>query len=228
MKNTHQQVESETLNRIRDRYEAEGYRFLIRPRSPDVPRFLEGFEPDAIALKGNGGVVIEVKSSNRAATRSPIVEFLAREVPKRKGWRFDLVLADKEGVEPTQSLQPSRREIVAGLDEVEALFEHGNRQVALLYAWALLEAATRSVVLREQDEKRFLPRTVVEAVASNGFVNSEEEQTLLEVGKLRTWLIHGFTRVAVNRTHINFLLEIVRRILGQQREPAKQLRKSSQ
>lgn len=228
MKNIHEQVESETLKQVRDRYEAEGYQFLIKPRSPNVPHFLEGFEPDAIATKGKGGVVIEIKSSERAATRSAVVEFLAREVPKHKGWRFDLVLADKEGIEPPTSLQPSRREIIAGLEEVEVLVQEGNEQVALLYAWALLEAATRLVVLREQEEKRFLPRTVVEAVASNGFVNNEEEHTLLEVGRLRTWLIHGFTRVTVNRTHINFLVDIVRRVLGQKQEFAKPRRKSTQ
>jgi hypothetical protein len=50
MKNIHEQVESETLKRVRDRYEATGYRVLVKPRSRDVPQFLEGFEPNAIAL----------------------------------------------------------------------------------------------------------------------------------------------------------------------------------
>jgi hypothetical protein len=216
MKNIHEQVESETLKRVRDRYEATGYRVRVKPRSRDVPQFLEGFEPDAIATKGKGGVVIEIKSSGRAATRSAIVEFLAREVPKHKGWSFDLVLADKEGIEPPASLQPSRREILAGLDEVETLVREGNEQVALLYGWALLEATTRLIILREEEEKRFLPRTVVEAVASNAFVTTEEEHNLLEIGRLRTWLIHGFTRVTVSRNHINLLVNVARRLLGQE------------
>jgi uncharacterized protein YutE (UPF0331/DUF86 family) len=226
MKNIHQQIESETLNRIRNRYEAEGYRFVIRPGKPDVPRFLEGFEPDALALKGNGGVIIEVKASGKAATRSPVVEFLAREVPKHKGWKFELVLADKEGVEPSPSLQPSRSEIVSRLAEVESLVKDSNRQVALLYAWALLEAATRLTILRDQEDKRFLPRTVVEAIASNGFLSQDEEHKLAEIGKLRTWIVHGFTRVAVDQAQVRLLLEIVRRLVGHEEKSITRARRT--
>jgi uncharacterized protein YutE (UPF0331/DUF86 family) len=215
MKSIHEQVESETLNRVRDRYESKGYRFLVKPRKSDVPRFLVGFEPDAIALKGKGGVVIEVKSSEKAATRSSVVDFLAREVPKHKGWRFDLVLADKEGIEPSESLQPSKREILASVDKVSRMVEEGSLQAALLFAWSLLEAATRLMLLRKQEDKRFLPRTIVEAIATNAFVSNEEERNLLEIAKLRNWLIHGFTRAVVYRTQIDLLIEIVQRVLGQ-------------
>jgi hypothetical protein len=213
MKNIHEQIESDTLDHIRGRYEAEGYRFLVKPSRSDVPRFLEGFEPNAIALKGDGGVVIEVKSSGTAA-RSPIVEFLAREVPKHEGWRFELVLADREGIEPTLSLQPTKGEILSRLDEVESLIKRGNQQAALLYAWALLEAAVRLTLLRNQEDRRFLPRTVVEAIASNGYLTVDEENRLAEVAKLRTWIVHGFTKVEVDQPQLGFLLDTIRRVLG--------------
>src|SRR4051812_28875676 len=109
MNDTGQQTEREVLSRIRPRYEAEGYRFVVQPGDDQLPEFLRGVQPDALAIKGDGGIVIEIQLSNRSARRSAVVDFFAGEVPKHAGWRFELVLAPNEMKELNS--EPDIREI---------------------------------------------------------------------------------------------------------------------
>ena len=208
-------IELETLYRVKPRYEKEGYQFLIAPESSDLPDFLAGFRPDAIAKRGEERVVIEVKATSRAVDRSAIVKFLAGEVPKHEGWRFELIIADTE--RDRASLQvPTKAELGAELDSVQKLIEQGGYKIALPFAWGLLEAITRKLVFEERDRAtRFLPRTVVEKLVSEGYLDDEAGEKLFEIGNLRNQIVHGFTRLEVRREHLQTLLGVVQRLMNE-------------
>lgn len=207
------ELELETLYRVKPRYEKEGYRFLIAPEIGELPEFLGGFRPDAIAMRGDERILIEVKSTNRAADRSAIVNFLAGEVPKHEGWRFELIVAERERA----SLQlPSKTELEVELNSVQELVERGNYKIALPFAWGVLEALSKKLVFDERDQTtRFLPRTVVEKLTAEGYLDDGMSEKLLEVSNLRNQIVHGFTRLEVRREHLQTLLSIIRRLMDE-------------
>ena len=149
-----EQVEQEVLERVRPNYEREGYKFIVGPSPSDLPSFLEGVLPDALASRNGENVVIEVKSTLRSADRSALVKFLASEVRKHPGWRFDLVIAEKQlGVADSQ-YEPSESELVDELSKIEALTEGG----------ALKPHAPVQDVVRQVDAaKRKQPRDPIAA-----------------------------------------------------------------
>jgi uncharacterized protein YutE (UPF0331/DUF86 family) len=209
------EIELETLYRVKPRYEKEGFQFLIAPESSELPDFLAGFRPDAIAKRGQERVVIEVKATGRAADRSAIVNFLAGEVPKHEGWRFELIVA--EGERDRTSLQaPTKAELQDELYSVEKMIEQGSYKVALPFAWGLLEAISRKLVFDERDQAtRFLPRTVVEKLTSEGYLDDETGEKLVEIAHLRNQIVHGFTRLEVRREHLQTLLGVVQQLMNE-------------
>ena len=210
-----EQVEQEVLERVRPNYEREGYKFIVGPSPSDLPSFLEGVLPDALASRNGENVVIEVKSTLRSADRSALVKFLASEVRKHPGWRFDLVIAEKQlGVADSQ-YEPSESELVDELSKIEALTEGGSTKVALPLAWGLLEAVTRKLVLNEKlgESRRYLPVSVVEALVSDGFLDDDAGKRLIEIGRLRNLVVHGFARVSISKSDIQFLLKTVRALV---------------
>ena len=199
-------LDLDIIAKVRSRYEQRGYKVVIEPSREDLPDFLQGYVPDAIARKANEQIVIEIKSPKRAAARSALVEFLAREVPKHEGWQFDLVLEPRDVL--GSSNEPSIEEIRLALREAEALSKEGNFKAALLLAWGLLEAAARRVAFAKSDVKgkRFLPRTVVEQLISRGFVDDETGRMLLDAGRIRTQVAHGFVSVDVSSSLVKSLI----------------------
>lgn len=207
------EVELETLHRVKPRYEKEGFQFLIAPESSELPDFLAGFRPDAIAKRGDERVVIEVKSTSRAADESAIVKFLAGEIPKHEGWRFEVIVAEKERDRSAMQV-PTKDELAAELDSVKTLIEQGEYKVALPYAWGLLEAISRKLVFDERDRTtRFLPRTVVEKLTSEGYLNDEMHERLLEISNLRNQIVHGFMGVDVSREKLQTLLSVIQKLI---------------
>jgi len=206
-------LEPDLIAKIRSRYEQKGYEVIIEPRQEDLPEFLQGYVPDVIARKPNEQIVVEIKSPKRAAARSALVEFLAREVPKHEGWKFDLVLEPRDVL--GSSMEPSIGEIRMALTEVKMLSKESNYKAALLLAWGLLEAATRRVAFDKSDDKgkRFLPRTVAEQLISKGFVDDETGRMLLDAGRLRTQVAHGFVSVDVSSRMVKVLIATIEMLL---------------
>src|ERR1700722_6531703 len=56
-------TEAEVLRGLIPELEAEGYDVFVRPRPPLAPAFLSGFQPDAIAIRADKKLVVEVVST---------------------------------------------------------------------------------------------------------------------------------------------------------------------
>lgn len=204
--------EMDALREVKLRYESSGYEFLVEPPVDAVPSFLEGVRPDAIARKGSEGVIIEVKRTAESAENSALVRFLANEVPKHKGWNFELVLVNPHSTDKI----PTRDEIVKELKLVRNLVHQGNSKVAILFAWGLLEASVKIVLPNDTIDrsKRYLPRTIVESLVSEGLVDVRRGEMLLEAGRIRTLLAHGMVSKPVPLQVMENLIEVISELLS--------------
>lgn len=211
MTNGLETLERDVLERLRRQYESRGYKFLAEQNRSDIPKFLEGYIPDAIAIGTDEKVIIEVKSTEQSANQSATVRFLASEVPKHKGWRFDLVVADTGTKAGDLSSEPDVQQLRAELKKITNLVESDDHKAALVLAWALLEAVTRRLILNRQfgEPKRYLPRTIIETLVSEGFAEDEIGDKLLRLADTRNRLVHGFTRLNVDKKDVDFLVQFI-------------------
>ena len=211
MINTIESREIVLLENLRQQYESQGYQFLVEPKAADIPTFLEGYIPDAIAIGADERVIIEVKSSELSAKKSATVKFLAAEVPKHKGWRFDLVVAGKGQGNGDIESEPDKQQLQLEIEHAKRLSRSGDLNVALVLAWALLEAVTRRLILNKNsgESKRYLPRTIVETLTSEGFIRDDSVERLLKLADIRNRLVHGFSNLKVDRADVDFLLKFL-------------------
>ncbi len=208
--------ESELLDRLRKQYESKGYTFLTPPGKDQIPTFLEGFIPDAIAISTGEKVVIEIKSTESTAEANAAVRFLAAEVPKHHGWRFDLVIAEKEAGSADASAEPDREQLAEEFLRVQKASQLGDLKAAIVLGWALLEAITRRLILNQRtgESKRYLPRTIVETLVSEGFADDESGERLSKLANARNRLVHGFTRLDVEKKDVDFLVQFIRTLMA--------------
>src|SRR3954469_15454381 len=120
-------ADAAVLARLQERYAREGYTFLADPPRRLLPTFLGDFRPDAVALHGNGGVVIEIKRGRQNRNRLPFRE-IARRVRANPDWRFEVFYTDD--VQEFGSASPERIEAV--VREVDELAASGHASAALV------------------------------------------------------------------------------------------------
>lgn len=212
MKSDLETQEMDVLEHLRIQYEGKGYRFIVEPDTSEIPAFLEGVVPDAIAVGRNDSVVIEVKSTNASASQSAAVRFLAVEVPKHDGWRFDLVIADKGFGTTDASVEPTSELLIEELSSVQRSADSGEFKIAVIMGWALLEAFARRLILNQKagEPKRYLPRTIIETLVSEGFADDETGTRLSALANARNRLVHGFTRQEVHKQDVDWFLAYLR------------------
>jgi len=67
-----QLLESNVLRNMQHVPEGRGLKFCINPPREMVPNFLDDFQPDAIALGPDGGIIIEVKHRGSTASEKQL------------------------------------------------------------------------------------------------------------------------------------------------------------
>lgn len=201
----------EAVARVRTEFETNGFHVTIRPGAQDIPPFLEGYLPDAIAKRGEEKVIIGIKSAFATDQENEKVAYMAREVPKHPGWRFDLYLARPRQETLDAPFEPNKAELLAEWRNAKRLAESSDPKAALAYAWGLLEATARRLVLNERrgEAKRYRPASVVETLVSEGFINDKSGEALSMLASLRNLIVHGFTKADVSEKQIAFLLATI-------------------
>ena len=79
--------ESNVLRNLQQVSEARGLTFFVNPPREIIPRFLGDYQPDAIALGPEGGMIIEVKL-RRSPNSQKQLATIAKKVAEQKGWNF--------------------------------------------------------------------------------------------------------------------------------------------
>ncbi len=181
--------EVDILQRLQLAYEERGYTFQANPSHEALPSFLSNYRPDAIAVKGDEKVIIEVKSRKTRAS-----EFLLSELQKRisqeKDWRLDVVYASMSPEDSLNISIPQLERINQQLKEIEELTTKGHVRAAFILSWSLLEAALNRLNADEINHARN-PGQVVQALATRGFLDRGAEQILRQLAQLRNRIVHG-------------------------------------
>jgi hypothetical protein len=206
-----QEAEIAFLEDMRSEFENRGYRFVVRPSRAELPDFFANDLPDAVALRSDKNVAIEVISRANPAARQSLLK-IRQLLEGRPGWQFHVA---HMGSEPGSHLRmpvPNRVSVLERAKKVESLAADGNTHAAFLLAWSLLEAALNSV-RPDRDRRLLAPGTVVEALVMEGFISQEFGQSLFALTDLRYRVAHGDLTAEPSSADVATVLSAVRAAL---------------
>ncbi|MBV9201861.1 MAG: hypothetical protein JOY83_19440 [Alphaproteobacteria bacterium] len=208
--------ESDFLQTLIPGYEAEGFSVFLRPTRKMLPPFMRGYQPDAIAIKDEKKIAIEIKRD--AARHAARIEQLQQTFLKHPEWELRIYyIPGRPGEEDIQTLNLS--EIDAALAEVDQLKRAGHFRAALIMAFAALEAAGRALLPR--DLARPQPANkLVEVLASEGAVTPAEAESLRSAIGLRNSIAHGGFSLPVTEQEVEQVVATARMIIGLAKEPS--------
>jgi hypothetical protein len=200
--------EKEVLRGIIQDLEAEGYEVFIDPRPPLVPDFLEGIRADAIAIRSDKKVIVEVV--HEAAQESGKLERLRRLLKEQPGWELRVILVSPATAPKSLPVQ-SVEAITKSIHEAQRLTDNGFLGPGLLVGWASLEAAARRL-LTSQFSKPQTPGRLVDVLAEAGNLTPSEADRLRELVKLRNAFIHGDLSAVVTKEDVQQMISILKTV----------------
>lgn len=173
-----------------------------------LPGFLQRYQPDAIAVKGDKKIAIEVVSSDGRKTQAKEARTL---LSGHADWELRVFHA------PAPLLgQPipvaSRGAIEAQLKRMENAFDAAGPVAGLLWAWSAFEAAARAL-LPDILSGPQAPADLLERMAFDGHVTPDEADDLRRFGNLWTEAAHGRLDVTFTRDDLARIVAITRIVL---------------
>jgi len=206
-----------TSTSIRERYALDvfepiwrqkGYTIVREPSPQQLPNFLKGLRPDAIATGAEPSLVIEV-AAGQGAGKETRLQRLKSALDGHKDWRLEIVYVGSEGapIKPA-SLQATRtalqRARMLAAEEPEA---------ALLLAWAAVEAVGR---LLEPNLTEFSlgALALVDLLVGYGHLSQEDGVALRALALQRNRVAHGELEIAPPIENVETLVDIADRLVG--------------
>jgi uncharacterized protein YutE (UPF0331/DUF86 family) len=203
--------ESDFLEALIPSYEAEGFSVFLHPPREMLPPFMRGYQPDAIALKDDRKIAIEIKRDIGQTTAARI-EQLHKMFSGHPEWELRPYYLpsrpEEEDIQVSDIL-----EIDHALAEVEELKRGGHLRAALMMAWATLEAAGRALL--PQNLRRPQPASsLVEVLASEGVITPTEADSLRKTVNLRNAASHGHFALPITERQVDEIVSTARLITG--------------
>jgi len=169
-------AEERVMQALRARYEGDGFAFTEHPGAATLPDFFGGYVPDAVAVKGDDKIAIEVKPRRGAATE-PALAAIDRLFEGRPDWRLHVVFTNPNPLQTLAIPLSSARTISDGVAEARALAAEGHMRAAFVMGWSQLEAALR-LQRREAEGPGRVPGAVVETAAMYGLIDPDTARDL--------------------------------------------------
>ena len=190
------------LKRVTDDLRRKGFRVVIGPQSEELPHFLRGARPDAIAEKDEEHVLIEV-SAGPSMERAQTLSYLTELVGNHPEWQLKVVRAE-DGHEE----EPQFSDLQRQLADVEELYRNGHGAAALLLACSIFEGATR-LFLRERDEPVYETdsMSVIKNLVAIGELEQQDFDRIRQVFALRNEVAHGNVSARIDREFLILLAE---------------------
>src|SRR5580704_15439404 len=135
--------EPSVLEAVLAGYEAEGFDVFVHPSTAVLPAFMKGYSPDAIAMRPDRKIAIEVKSSERQAPDQ--ISRLQELFSHHPEWEFQVFYAPPRSPAVTIGI-PTPLAIDTAISQVRELQESDRLSAALIVGWSLLEAVARSLL----------------------------------------------------------------------------------
>jgi Holliday junction resolvase len=210
-------MQEEILERVAQRYRDEGYHVIVRPSADQIPPFIAGFQPDLVAIRGNEGVVVEIKVNRIDLSSDHQIAGLAEIVNARPGWRLDLVVLEPETTiqkAAQEAAEPSDEQLAQILKTADELSEKGYSPYACVVAWGGLEAAMRRLQSDAELYGRTTPTELMRTLYGNGFLSREQFERLRESYKIRSQVVHGLVPGQVDPDLVRYVTTTARYLVS--------------
>lgn len=212
MSSLHSGLEEAILENVLPDLEAEGFQVFPHPARSLLPAFMRSYAPDAIAIKGDRKIAIEVSSgSSMGEERLPRLSELFSRHPE---WELRVLYAPPRRAEMVRPEAPVREAVEAVIDTLPKVLEESGPVPALLTAWSVFEAAARLLLPEKLDQPQTTNR-LVEVLASDGCVTPTEAELLRRLGRMRNVAAHGGLGVDLAPEQLEGLIAVIRTLLGQ-------------
>jgi uncharacterized protein YutE (UPF0331/DUF86 family) len=201
--------EAEVLAGLIPQLEAEGYEVFIEPRPPLAPPFLANVQADAIAIRSDKKLLIEVVRESTQARGK--LERLRQLIKDQPGWELRAVLISPATSPVSLPLQ-TQETIVENVQEIQKLLAGGFIKPALLLGWASFEAAARAT-MPEQFRKPQTPGRLVDLLAGAGYLTPSEADNLRQLAKSRNAFVHGQLDIPISEDDVQQLISVLNTLL---------------
>jgi uncharacterized protein YutE (UPF0331/DUF86 family) len=213
-------AELEMLQRVVPELEAEGFDVYIHPSTPLIPLFLADLHPDAIALRDDKNLVVEVMRRSPQASKK--LERLTALLEPQKKWELRIFWAEPTSDARTLEIQ-SVEAMRSSIAEVQQIAAAGHLEPAMLIAWATFEALGRALLTTQLGRPQ-TPGRLVQVLASEGYLTPTEADKLRGLAAKRNRLIHGELQVSVSANELQDFASILETMIQQLTPPPRPLR----
>lgn len=202
--------EAEVIESLLPKYQAEGFDVYVNPSPSILPPFMQAYRPDAVALKKDKKIAIEVVGSGARSEQK--IRTLQSLFADQGDWELRVFYAS-----PAASREPLEIVSAAAIDEsiqrVVELKQAGHLLPALVMAWAVFEAAGRAL-LPDQFQRAQTPARLVEVLGSEGYITPEEADTLRVASAVRNAVVHGQLDSTVDQTMLETFVAILKTLVA--------------
>jgi uncharacterized protein YutE (UPF0331/DUF86 family) len=198
------------LESLLPRYVAEGFTVVTYPSPALLPPFMQNYRPDAIALKSNKKIAIEIKGDNPDIEQrmAAINELFAQHPDWELRVYYALGYPQERTLEP-----PTFGAVEEAIRESLKLRDSGHLVAAVMVAWAVLEGIGRAL-LPDQLARPQPAERLVEVLASEGFLMPSEADALRRAAEVRNAVAHGQLAAMVSQARVDELIAAVRSLAG--------------
>lgn len=205
-------TEAEILQALVPELEQEGYSLYVHPHRTLIPQFLGGHVPDAIALRDDKNLVIEI-ALRKTVERTEQIRRLSELFEGQDKWELRVYWGGPTELRATLATQRTET-IRARIDEVKELRAKNFVGPALLLAWATFEALSRLLMSKEFARPQ-TPGRLVELLAREGYVTPTEADRLRELANKRNKLVHGELETSISDEELELFNSILDTLLNQ-------------
>lgn len=205
--------ESKRVRDIARAYAKKGYIVSVNPSESDLPKFLNGYQPDLIATKDDDHVIVEIVSSASRKSRASHLRKFAKSTAERRGWRFELVSASGDySFQEQEYWEPG--ELRSQLNSALLLKDQSLHVAAILQGWSAFEASARLALSGAIAEDRPpSPSYIAKALYNEGLIDRSEYDVVSLVANLRNKAAHGYKTTGPYRVYLRRLVRIGNNLL---------------
>jgi len=185
----------ECLNSIAAKYRSEGFEVILQPESEKLLSALAGFQPQAVAMKGDEWVFIDVLTTP-SITTSDQLPLIAQTVQDNQDWRYELNIINTEASPYSEKVESDviikKREMYIRLKDAQDLIQNQYPEAALVLLCSVIIAALNYLVQREEiNLKTYDPNYILKQFIFLGLVSRDDYWLLRLALKLMDVITNG-------------------------------------
>jgi len=186
--------------------EAEGFEVFTHPSPPILPAFMRDHSPDAIALRSDKKLAIEVLREGAPSNRR--LDRLRELFSEHKDWELRVYWVSAPNIR--KAIEGVSGDVIGqSITAIEELAAAGRTKPALLMAWATFEAVGRAI-LPDRLQRPQTPGRLIEVLAAEGQITPTEADHLRRLAESRSHLIHGGLETSVSEADLQRFVDVLK------------------